>query len=122
MTCLQYGQRVVKTIKTFEATWRPAGGRIRVVLVREDTGWLAYFCSEPAVTAATILEWAWARAEDELVSRPPWDEEARRPLHADKRKAVQGEILRREIQAALGERPKGEDFQALAMRLLNLAA
>ena len=170
LTCVQYGQRVVKTLKTFEATWPPAGGRIRVVMVREDRGWLAYFCSEPTMTAATILEamadrgaieqlfhdvkevwgagqqqvrnvyasigaftvnlllygvvevWAWARAEDELVSRPPWDEAARRPSHADKRKAVQGEILRREIQAALGERPKREEFQALAMRLLNLAA
>lgn len=56
VTCLQYGERVVKTIKTFEATWRPAGGRIRVVIVREDDGWLAYFCTEPTVTAAAILE------------------------------------------------------------------
>jgi hypothetical protein len=170
VTCLQYGAPVVKTLKTFEATWRPAGGRIRVVIVREDKGWLAYFCTDPAVTAAAILEamadrgaieqlfhdvkevwgagqqqvrnvyasigaftvnlvlysvvevWAWGRGEEELVSRPPWDEEARRPSHADKRKAVQGEILRKEIQAALGERPKREEFQALAMRLLHLAA
>ena len=56
VACRQYGARVVKTIKTFEATWRPAGGRIRVVIVREDDGWLAYFCTDPAVTAAAILE------------------------------------------------------------------
>ena len=36
MACVQYGERVDKTIKTFEATWRPAGGRIRVVIVWED--------------------------------------------------------------------------------------
>jgi hypothetical protein len=56
VACVQYGERVVKIVKTFEATWRPAGGRIRVVMVREKTGWLAYFCTDPSLTAATILE------------------------------------------------------------------
>jgi hypothetical protein len=56
VVCGQYGERVVKTIKTFEATWRPAGGRIRVVMVQEVTGWLAYFCTDPAVTVVNILE------------------------------------------------------------------
>src|SRR6202790_5334551 len=54
--CVQYGKQVTKTIKTFEATWRPAGGRIRVVIVRERDGWRAYFCTDPTVTAETILE------------------------------------------------------------------
>jgi hypothetical protein len=54
--CAQYGRRVVKTIKTFLATWRPAGGAIRVVLVRERDGWLAFFCTDPAVSAAAVLE------------------------------------------------------------------
>lgn len=170
--CLQYGVLVVKTIKSFEATWRPAGGRIRVVIVRENSGWLAYFCTEPSLTVEAILEamadrgaieqlfhdvkevwgagqqqvrnvyasigaftvnlmlysvveaWAWRRAEETLVdrSRSPWDREARRPSHADKRKALQGEILGQEIQAAVGQRTKGEQFQELAMRLLRLAA
>jgi hypothetical protein len=56
VACVQYGKRVVKTVKTFEATWPPAGGRIRVVLVRERSGWLAFFCTDPAVTAAQVLE------------------------------------------------------------------
>jgi len=56
VSCVQYGERVVKTIKTFEATWRPAGGRIRVVIVREDDGWLAYFCTEPTMSVVAILE------------------------------------------------------------------
>jgi len=56
VACVQYGERVVKTIKTFEATWRPAGGRIRVVIVWEDEGWLAYFCTDPAMTVVAILE------------------------------------------------------------------
>jgi hypothetical protein len=140
--------------------------------VSEEGGWLAYFCTNPAVAAVDILEsmadrgaieqlfkdvkevwgagqqqvrnvyasigaftvnlvlysvvevWSWARAEEALVdrSRCPWDTVQRRPSHADKRKAVQGEILREEIQAAVGQRTKREEFQNLAMRLLNLAA
>jgi DDE superfamily endonuclease len=50
-----YGQTVVKRYKTFLATWRPAGGVIRVVLVDEPTGWRAYFSTDPAVTVADIL-------------------------------------------------------------------
>jgi hypothetical protein len=56
VACVQYGERVVKTIKTFEATWRPAGGRIRVVIVWEDDGWLAYFCTDPTMPVEAILE------------------------------------------------------------------
>src|SRR5262249_42448900 len=43
VACVQYGKAVTKTVKTFLATWRPTGGVIRVVLVREVDGWLAYF-------------------------------------------------------------------------------
>jgi hypothetical protein len=54
--CVQYGAPVTKTIKTFVATWRPAGGAIRVVIVREDDGWLPFFCLKPEATAVQILE------------------------------------------------------------------
>ena len=160
--CVQYGKPVVKTIKTFEATWRPAGGRIRVVIVRERDDWLPYFCTDPGVTAETILEvmadrgaieqtfkdvkevwgagqqqvrnvyasigafavnltlysvveaWAWSRREEALVdrSRSPWDAEDRRPSHADKRKALQRDILREEIHALVGERAKRRELQS----------
>ncbi len=170
--CVQYGARVTKTIKTFLATWRPAGGQIRVVMVREPTGWLAYFCTDPAVTAAVILgvmadrgaieqtfhdvkevwgagqqqvrnvyacigafavnlvmytvveAWAWERGADELVDRSlsPWDRQERRPSHADRRKALQRDILRGRIQAALGERAEAAEFHDLATRLLDWAA
>jgi hypothetical protein len=172
VTCVQYGEQVVKTIKTFEATWRPAGGRIRVVIVWEDDGWLAYFCTEPAMPEVTILEamadrgaieqlfkdvkevwgagqqqvrnvyasigaftvnlvlysvveaWAWACDEETLVdrSRCPWDQEERRPSHADKRKALRRLILREEIRAASGGRVESEEFSEWANRLLDLAA
>jgi hypothetical protein len=54
--CVQYGQKVTKTIKTFLATWRPAGGTIRVVLVKETNGWLPFFCINAEATAVEILE------------------------------------------------------------------
>jgi len=50
-----YGKTTVKRYKTFLATWRPAGGVIRVVLVDEPTGWRAYFGTDPGVTVADIL-------------------------------------------------------------------
>lgn len=36
--CFQYQETVTKTVKTFLATWKPAGGVIRVVLVQEEHG------------------------------------------------------------------------------------
>jgi hypothetical protein len=49
-----YGEKTVKRYKTFLATWRPAGGTIRVVLVDEPTGWRAYFCTDASVSVADI--------------------------------------------------------------------
>jgi DDE superfamily endonuclease len=51
----QYGEVREKRIKTFEATWRPAGGVIRVVIVREEHGWLALFSTDPALSAEEVL-------------------------------------------------------------------
>jgi len=170
--CVQYGERVTKTVKTFLATWRPAGGLIRVVIVREEGDWLPYFSTNPEATVVEVLEgmadrgaeeqtfkdvkevegagqqqvrnvhsnegcfnlnlwmyslveaWAWGRPEEELANRSacPWDSEPRRPSHADKRKALQREVLRGEIEAALAGRPSKGEIRALAQRLLDLAA
>jgi hypothetical protein len=46
---------VNKRYKTFLATWRPAGGLIRVVLVDEPTGWRAFFCTDTSASVADIL-------------------------------------------------------------------
>jgi DDE superfamily endonuclease len=51
-----YGEQVSKTYKTFLATYKPAGGVIRVVIVREPTGWVAYLCTDSQATVAQILE------------------------------------------------------------------
>jgi hypothetical protein len=169
--CVQYRQRVSKKVKTFLATWRPAGGVIRVVLVHEEDSWRAYFCTKPAATVAEVLEgaadrgaleetnkdvkevwgadeqqvrnldanvgcfnlngwmysmveaWAWKRSDAELVDRSPspWDDATRRPSHADKRKALQREVLRAEIEGVLVSRPTKEEIRAFANRLLRLA-
>jgi len=54
-TLTLYGVAAVKKYETFLATWRPAGGVIRVVLVDEPTGWRAYFCTDTSASAADIL-------------------------------------------------------------------
>ena len=167
-----YGERVVKRYKTFLATWRPAGGVIRVVLVDEPTGWVAYFCTDPEATVADILAavadrftletafrdckevvgagqqqvrfvwasvgafhvclwtftmteaWAWGRTAEELVDRSasPWDDPARRPSHADKRRAWRRALLREEIRTVLRPGVTEAEIQAAAERLLRLAA
>ena len=68
--------------------------------------------------------WAWGKGEDEVCDRSacPWDREPRRPSHADKRKALQREVLQAEIREALSGRPTKEEMRGLAQRLLDLAA
>jgi hypothetical protein len=50
-----YGKPTAKRYKTFLATWRPAGGAIRMVLVDEPTGWVAFFCTDPSAGVADVL-------------------------------------------------------------------
>ena len=168
-----YGRATTKRYKTFVATWRPAGGAIRVVLVDEPTGGAAFFCTDPSSSVADVLvavasrfslettfrdckeivgagqqqvrfvwanvgafhvclwaftmteAWAWNRAEKGLVghrSASPWDDEPRRPSHADKRRAWRRELLAEEIRAALRPGVSEREIHAAAERLLNLAA
>jgi hypothetical protein len=52
-----YGKEVRTCYKTFLATYKPAAGLIRVVLVREENdAWRAYLCTDPNATVAKILE------------------------------------------------------------------
>jgi hypothetical protein len=167
-----YGKPTAKRYKTFVATWRPAGGAIRVVLVDEPTGWVAFFCTDVSASVADVLEtmaarfslevafrdckeivgagqqqvrfvwanvgafhvclwaftmteaWAWGRPAGELVDRSasPWDSAARRPSHADKRRAWRRALLAEEIRAALRPGVTEAEIQAAADRLLSLAA
>jgi hypothetical protein len=54
--CTLYGETVTKTYKTFLAMYRPVGGLIRVVLVKEEQTWYAFFCTDAAASVAEILE------------------------------------------------------------------
>jgi hypothetical protein len=54
-TLTLYGVASVKKYKTFLATWRPAGGPIRVVLVDEPNGRRAFFCTDTSAGVADIL-------------------------------------------------------------------
>ena len=152
-TVVLYGEEVSKRYKTFLATYRPAAGVIRVVLVEEEPGeWRAYFCTKADATVTEILEavadraaieqvfhdikevhgvgqaqvrnywsnvavyhvklwwhtlielWAWHRPAKALINRrqSPWDDEERRPSHANRRNALRRECLRQEFQASLG--------------------
>ena len=73
----------------------------------------------------TLVEaWAWGQPEEEVADRSacPWDREPRRASHADKRKAIQREVLRAEIHDALSGRPTKRRIHELGQRLLALAA
>jgi len=54
--CTLYNERVTKTYKTFLATYAPAGGVIRVVLVKEDHGCYGFFCTHPDASVVEILQ------------------------------------------------------------------
>jgi hypothetical protein len=66
VTCTLYGQQVTKLCKTFLATYPPTGGAIRVVLVEEDHGWHAFFCTDVHASVEEILEAFADRATIEL--------------------------------------------------------
>src|SRR3954454_16258597 len=68
-TITLYGVATTKKYKTFLATWRPAGGAIRVVLVDEPTGWRVYFCTDTSASVADILGAVADRFSLEIASR-----------------------------------------------------
>jgi hypothetical protein len=166
-----YGEKVTKTFKTFKATWKPAGGVIRVVIVKEADGWVAFFSTSADATVAEILEtvaernsleqtfkdvkevwgagqqqlrnlhanigawhmnlwaytmvelWAWEKPEEKLVDRSqsPWDNEPRRPSHADRRKALLHSCLQEQLQQAQSGPDQVTKLREFAERLMLLA-
>ena len=57
VVCQLYGRSQEKTYKSFLATYRPTGGLIRVVLVRESGGWRAFFCVRLTRTRTEMVFW-----------------------------------------------------------------
>ena len=66
----------------------------------------------------------WGQPREVICDRSasPWDDPARRASHQDKRKALQRQVLRQEIDAALAGSPDPGKIRELAERLLSLAA
>jgi hypothetical protein len=165
------GRAVVKRYKTFPATWRPAGGVVRVVILKEDDGsWRAFLCTDAeagieAIVQAiqdrwaieqnyhdlkevegieqvqlrrvwsnvgafnlglwvhTLIEvWAWARPDGSLSDRSdrPWDDAGRRPSHADKRLAIQREMLAEEYRRLDLPEPWSEKIRRLLTGVVRL--
>jgi hypothetical protein len=113
-----HGWQIEQLFKDVKEVWGAGQQQVRKVYAS-----IGAFAVNLTLYSA-VEAWAWARPEEELVdrSRSPRDGEDRRPSHADKRKALQREVLRAEIQAVIGHGADPEEFQALAMRLVDLAA
>jgi hypothetical protein len=172
LECFLYGQQVSKTIKTFLATYRPADGVIRVVIVKEEHGCQFFFATDPQATPREILEafadrasieqdfhdvkevwgagqqqvrniwtniaafnlnlwvhtlvecWAWNKPVESIRDRQdsPWDDAARRPSHADRRKALRRETLQNEYLSLSAAHRCSSKIRVLYQRLLQLAA
>lgn len=170
--CTVYDEVETKVCKSFLATYGPAGGVIRVVLVKEEHGWHAFYCTDPNASVQEILEafadratieqdfhdvkevwgsgqqqvrniwtnlavynlnlwmytlvelWAWNRSGPQLVDRSdsPWDDVARRPSHANRRKALRQHILRRELSNITAAWSLPRKIIQLAEKLMALAA
>jgi hypothetical protein len=169
--CVQYGKSVIKKYKSFLATYRPAYGMIRVVIVQEPDGCQFFFSTDPNASVQEILEafadraaieqdfhdikevwgvgqqqvrhlwanigayhlnlwmhtlvelWAWNKPQRQICDRSdsPWDDPARRPSHADRRKALRRTILRFEFSAIARCWSLPRRILALTKQLLALA-
>jgi hypothetical protein len=167
------GRAVTVRYKTFLATWRPAGGLVRVVILKEEDGsWRAFLCTEAEADVEAIVQaihdrwaieqnyhdlkevegieqvqlrrvwsnvgalnlslwvhalievWAWGRPESSLSDRSdrPWDDASRRPSHADRRRALQQELLAEEYRRLEVPEPWAEKIRHLLDSVVRLAA
>jgi DDE superfamily endonuclease len=166
------GRAVVKRSKTFLATWRPAGGVVRVVILKEEDGaWRAFLCTDAEAGIEAIVQaiqdrwaieqnyhdlkeverieqvqlrrvwsnvgalnlslwvhtlaevWAWGQPEGSLSDRSdrPWDDASRRPSHADKRRAIQRDLLAEEYRRLGVPEPWSEKIRHLLAGVVRLA-
>jgi hypothetical protein len=167
------GREEVRSVKSFLATWRPAGGVIRVVILREaDGSWRAFLCTDAEASVEAIVQasldrwaveqtfhdvkevegaeqvqlrrvwsnvgawnlnlwvhtlvelWGWSRPVEELSARTdrPRDDPERRPSHADRRKALQREMIEEEFQRISVPLPWLEKFRPLVEGLVRMVA
>src|SRR6266852_6048059 len=73
----------------------------------------------------TVVEWwAWEQPFGQLCDRSdsPWDDAARRPSHANRRKALQRELLGGEFWRRWGDGPCPPEIREVVEALLDMAA
>ena len=168
-----YGKLETRQVKLFKATYRPAGGLVLVLIVREAIDcWRAYMCTNLSATAEQILEavsdrmaieqnfhdlkeiegagqqqvrnyfanvgtfhlnmwvhtlvelWAWGQKKSAVCDRSdsPWDDQFRRPSHADKCSRLRQEVLKRTFFETFGHSRKNRKIARQFYKLLKLAA
>jgi hypothetical protein len=165
-----YGKTVVKKIKTFLATWKPAAGVIRVVIIQESSLCLPLFCTDPALTVESMIEsyaarasieqgfkdlkqvhgwgkpqlrnvwaniaaanlacwlhslielWAWEKPAEQLIDRShrPWDNQDRRPSHADRKSALRQTIQQKQFQVIYASKAITPKIRNAIKHLLQL--
>jgi hypothetical protein len=72
----------------------------------------------------TLVElWSWNRPHEALCDRSlsPWDDAARRPSHADRRKALRRQIMERELSTLAAVQRLPRKILQLTKRLMTLA-
>jgi hypothetical protein len=72
----------------------------------------------------TLVElWSWNRSHSKLCDRSqsPWDDANRRPSHADRRKALQRQIMQHELSMLAAVRRLPREILRLAQRLMDQA-
>ena len=95
-------------------------GRQQVRRVRASVG-AFHRC---AWTFTMTEAWAWGRPAEVLVGHraaAPWDDGARRPSHADQRRAWRRELLAEQILTVLRPGLTQQEIHKTAERLLDLA-
>jgi hypothetical protein len=168
-----YGREETKQVKMFKATYRPAGGLVLVLIVREAVdSWRAYMCTNLSATAEQILEavsdrmaieqnfadlkeiegagqqqvrnyyanvgafhlnmwvhtlvelWAWGQKTSAVCDRSdsPWDDQFRRPSHADKCVSLRRQVLNRTFLETFGHSRKTRKIARQFYKLIKLAA
>jgi len=168
-----YGQEETKRVKMFTAMYRPAGGCVTVLIVRENLDkWRAFMCSNLSARAEEILEavadrfaieqnfhdlkeiegagqqqlrnfwanigafhlnmwvhmmielWAWDKPATAICDRSdsPWDNEYRRPSHADRCASLRREVIAKTFFATWGHSRKTRKIVRQFYKLMKLAA
>ncbi len=170
LACTLYNKQSTKTYKTFLATYRPVGGVIRVVLVKEAHTCFGFFCTDPDASVEEILEafadratieqdfhdvkevwgagqqqvrniwtnlavyhlnlwmhtlvelWAWNQSHQQLCDRSdsPWDDAERRPSHANRRKALRQQIMKKQLSTLVAQWSLPPKIIQLAKTLMTL--